>query len=149
MDSEYLLKAIEKAKDSVKNGGFPAGAIVVKDLQIVGEGESVGNIIHDPTAHGETAAIRNACVNLKIDSLSGATLYASMEPCVQCLGSAMWAGISKIIYACPQNKVDEAYYGGTYTSKEINGQFSKPLIIKHEESLTELSLNVVREWESH
>ncbi len=63
-DKEFLLKAIEKAKESVAHGGFPAGAIVVKNGQIIGSGISIGGFLNDPTAHGEMASIRDACKNL-------------------------------------------------------------------------------------
>ena len=56
-DKQFLLLAIEKAKESVAQGGFPAGAVVVKDGQVIGTGISIGNSINDLTSHGETAAI--------------------------------------------------------------------------------------------
>lgn len=147
MDKEFLLRAIEKANESVANGGFPAGAIIVKNDQIIGEGISIGNKLDDPTAHGESVAIRNACQNLSTTDLSGATLYASMQPCVMCLGAAMWSNISKIVFACPMNKVDESYYGGHYDLIEINSNFTHPIEIAHLDSLENDSLAVVRNWE--
>lgn len=147
MDERFLLIAIEKAKESVAVGGFPAGAIIVKDDKIIGEGISIGNKINDPTAHGESAAIRTACQNLSTTDLTGSTLYASMQPCVMCLGAAMWSGVSRIVYACDMNKVDEGYYGGHYDSFDINSKFTHPLEITHLAELENESLNVVRDWE--
>lgn len=116
-DKEFLIKAIEKAKESVADGGFPAGAVVVKNSQIVGSGISVGNKLNDPTSHGEMASIRDACKNLKTTDLSDCVLYASMEPCLMCFGASMWASISKIVFACSKEKVSEEYYGGHYKSQ--------------------------------
>lgn len=147
MDKQFLLRAIGKAKESVKAGGFPAGAVVVKDGEIISEATSIGNMIHDATAHGETAAIREACKKLETTYLSGATLYASMEPCIMCLGSAMWSSISKIVYACPSKKVSSEYYGGSYDNAAINAEFNHPIEIVQITELEEASLEVVRNWE--
>jgi len=99
-DIEYLKLAVEQARKSVKKGGFPAGAIVVKNGKIISKGVSVGFQIHDPTAHAETVAIRDACKKLKTADLSGATLYGSLECCNMCFFVSYWAGISRIVYAC-------------------------------------------------
>lgn len=146
-DKDFLIKAIEKAKESVARGGFPAGAVVVKNGQIIGSGISVGNLLNDPTSHGEMASIRDACKNLQTSDLSGSVLYASMEPCVMCLGASMWASISKIVFACPKEKVSEEYYGGHYKSPEINEDLSRPIEFIHLADLEEESLKVVKNWE--
>lgn len=147
MDKQFLLRAIEKAKESTQSGGFPAGAIIVKNNEIVSEATCVGNIIHDPTAHGETVAIREACKKLETTDLSGATLYASMEPCIMCLGSAMWSSISRIVYACSGKKVSNEYYGGSYNTAEMNSKFNHPIEIIQIAELENESLEVVKNWE--
>jgi tRNA(Arg) A34 adenosine deaminase TadA len=146
-DDFFLGKAIEKAAESVARGGFPAGAVVVKDGAVVGEGVSVGNLLHDPTAHVETAAVRDACRRLSTSSLDGATLYASMRPCLMCLGAASWASVKRIVFACRQEKVSPEYYGGTYDAAAVNATLSKPLELVWVPSLEERSLEVVRGWE--
>lgn len=147
MDEKFLLIAIEKAKESVAAGGFPAGAVIVKNDEIIGVGISVGNKLNDPTAHGESVAIRMACKDLSTTDLTGATLYSSMQPCVMCLGAAMWSSISKIVFACTMNKVDEGYYGGKYDSFEINSKFTHPIEIIHYEKFENDSLEVIKNWE--
>jgi guanine deaminase len=148
-DKDFLLKAIEQAKESVKQGGFPAGAIVVKDDQIIGSGTSIGNLLKDSTAHGEMASIRDACKNLKSGNLSGVTLYASMQPCLMCFGASMWSGISRIVYACAKDKVSPEYYGGHYDTSEINKNLIRPIKIEQLTELEEESLNLVKEWEKN
>jgi tRNA(Arg) A34 adenosine deaminase TadA len=143
----YLERAIEKAKHSVEQGGFPAGAVVVKDGKIIGEGISIGNILNDPTSHGEMSAIRDACKNLETSDLSGAILYASMEPCSMCHSASMWSGISKVIFACGKDKVSKDYYGGVYQTDVLNKAFNKPLEIVQEKGFEEKSLELVRSWE--
>jgi len=86
-DKQYLKLAIEQAKKSVMEGGFPAGAIVVKDGKIISEGVSLGRKLNDPTEHAETSAIRKGCKNLG-SYLDGAILYASLQPCIMCFSVA-------------------------------------------------------------
>jgi len=147
-NKDFLQLAIEKAKESVAKGGFPAGAVVVKDEKVIGEGISIGNKLNDPTSHGEMAAIRDACKNLSTTDLSGATLYASMQPCVMCLGASAWSSISKIVYACPKDKVSIEYYAGHYLLETINAELTKPIEIVPFLELENESLKVVREWEN-
>src|SRR3989338_8562711 len=146
-DTQFLQKAIMKAKESVAQGGFPAGAVVVRNGEIVGEGVSIGNELNDPTSHGEMASIREACKNLKTSDLSQTVLYASMQPCLMCLGASMWSAIQKIIFACPKEKVSVDYYGGHYRPSAINSELTHPIEIVHLAELEEESLIVVRGWE--
>jgi len=147
MDKEFLRQAIEKARESLTKRGFPAGAVIVKDGKVVGEGVSIGSVLHDPTSHGEVAAIRDACKNLGTNDLSGATLYGSLESCSMCLSASMWASVSKVVYACSKDKVAPEYYGGNYTSNALNKEFLKPLELVHLPELEEESLKLVKDWE--
>lgn len=147
-ETDFLKQAIECARESVKQGGFPAGAVVVKDGKIVGEGISIGNKLNDPTSHGELSAIRDACKNLSASDLSGAILYASMEPCSMCHSASMWSGITKIVFACSKDKVSNEYYGGNYKTESLNSTFSRPLNIAKMTELENESLGVVKDWEA-
>jgi len=147
-ETEFLKRAIEKARESVAQGGFPAGAIVVKDGVIIGEGTSIGNKLNDPTSHGEMSAIRDACKNIASSDLKGATLYASMEPCSMCHSGSMWSGIQKIVFACSKSKVSPEYYGGTYETMTLNETFNRPLEIVQQSELEDESLEVIKQWEA-
>ncbi len=146
-DFKYLKQALGEAQESVTQGGFPAGAVVVKDGVIVSEGISIGNILHDPTSHGELSAIRTACTKINSSDLNDATLYASMEPCSMCLSAAMWAGIKTIVFACKKERVPDAYYGGTYTTDILNNTFTQSIQMKHLPELEQESLAIVKDWE--
>src|SRR5438309_9517625 len=111
-DFEFARRSIELAQESVKQGGFPAGALVVKDGQVLAEGISIGNILYDPTSHAETTSIRTACQNLQTSNLEGATLFESLQACNMCFSVANWAGISRIVYAC--RKTPEMLATGFY-----------------------------------
>jgi pyrimidine deaminase RibD-like protein len=147
-DAEFLSIAIEKAKESVVQGGFPAGAIIVKDNQIIGEGISIGNQIHDPSSHGEMVAIRNTCAAIKSTDLSNAILYSSMQPCLMCFGASMWAAIPKIIYACGRDKVSNLYYGGDYKLTTLNQSLIASIQMEQIKELEQDSLKVIRLWET-
>ena len=96
-DEDYLKKAIKQAKKSVIAGGFPAGAVIVKDGKIIAEGIALGYKLHDPTSHPETSSIRDACKSLSTTDLTGAILYASLQPCLMCFSVSNWANISRIV----------------------------------------------------
>lgn len=148
MTSDFFLKqAIEKSRQSVDKGGFPAGAVLVKNDEVIATGTSIGNILHDPTSHGEVATIREACKALGTTDLSGTTLYTSLEPCSMCLSAAMWASISKIVFACRKEEVPQWFYGGTYETNSINEKFTKPLEVIHEQSNQAEAIKVIKEWE--
>jgi len=119
----------------------------VKDGGIVATGVSIGNILHDPTSHGEVATIREACQKLETTDLSGCVLYTSLEPCSMCLSAAMWASIPKVVFACSKEGVPDDFYGGKYDTKEINDRFIKPLEIVHEQAHQSAALEIIRKWE--
>lgn len=80
-------------------GTEPFGAIIVKDGVIVGEGLNHSLAHFDPTSHGETEAIRDACRTLQCVDLTGCELYSSCEPCAMCVATMDIAGIAKLYYA--------------------------------------------------
>ena len=144
----FLTKAIEKAKESVDLGGFPAGAIIVRAGKIIGEGVSLGNKLHDPTNHAEVAAIRSACKELTSSDLSGSILFSSMEPCSMCLAAAMWSSVPEIVFACPKEKLKDEYYGGHYQILDLNETFAQPLKLIPFGELENDSLKIVNDWEA-
>ena len=95
----FMRRAIELSSIGAQSGGRPFGAVVVKDGEMVGEGYNTVVSSHDPTAHGEVVAIRNACNNLKTWNLSGCELYTSCEPCAMCTSVIWLARIDKVYYA--------------------------------------------------
>jgi len=149
-DLDFLKSAVGQAKKSIKEGGFPAGAIVVKDNKIISKGISIGYKLHDPTSHAETASIRSACKKLKMTDLSDATLYASLQPCLMCFSVANWAGISKIIYGCRRTKemIDRKYYEGRVEIEEVNKQNNRQIELIYLSDFEQEMLDLVNKWES-
>ena len=87
------------AQDGMRSGkGGPFGRVIVKDGRIVGEGCNRVLIDHDPTAHAEVVAIREACRTLGTHDLSGAELYVNGVPCCMRMSSILWARIDRVRY---------------------------------------------------
>lgn len=147
-DIKFLKKAILQSKKSIEKGGFPAGAIVVKNGKIIATGISIGNILNDPTSHSETSSIRKACQKLKTNNLSGAVLYASLRPCMMCFSVANWAGIAKIVYACRKEMVKKEYYEGESDILNANKTNNREIEIKFVSNFENESLELVKKWES-
>ncbi len=148
-DKDFLRLAIEQARESVKQGGFPAGAVVVKDGEIISKGLSLGRRLHDPTAHAETAAIREACKILQTNHIDGATLYESLACCNMCFSVANWAGISRIVTATKktQEMIEKEYYEGNISADELNKANSRKIELTFIPDLEQESLDLIKDWE--
>lgn len=95
---DFMREAIRLSMENVHNGGGPFGAVIVKDGEIIATGVNHVTATHDPTAHAEVSAIREACRKLRTFDLSGTVIYTSCEPCPMCLGAIYWAHIDKMYY---------------------------------------------------
>jgi len=149
-DLDYLKMAVDQARESVEKGGFPAGAILVKNNEIVAKGLSLGFILNDPTNHAESVSIREACNKLKTTNLEGATLYGSLQPCLMCFSAAVWAGITRIVYAChkTEDMVKKGYYEGNTDIVEINKNNNRQIQIDYLPDFEEEIINLVKSWEN-
>lgn len=108
-DKQFIEKAIELAIEKMEAGkGGPFGAIVVKDGKIIGMGYNQVNSAHDPTAHAEVVAIREACKHLGSHQLTGCELYTSCEPCPMCLGAIYWARPDAVYFAATKEDASKA-----------------------------------------
>lgn len=122
-DCEFMREAIRLATESVERGGGPFGAVIVKDGEVVAYGANRVTLDHDPTAHAEVSAIREACRKLDTFDLSGCTIYTSCEPCPMCLGAIYWAHIDRIFYG--NNRKDAADIG--FDDDFIYEELDRPL----------------------
>lgn len=148
-DKKFLKLAIEQARKSIELGGFPAGAVLVKNGKVISATGSIGFKEHDPSAHAESKAIRNACLDLATSDLTGATLYGSMESCNMCFSTAFWAGVTRIVYAAAKTPemVAKSYYEGATSNKVLNESNGRNMEIVHIPDLEEAALNVLAEWQ--
>lgn len=148
-DRQFLRLAIDQARKSVANGGFPAGAVLEKNGKIRAAATSECSRNNDPTGHAETVAIRKACNALKTTDLGGATIYASLESCTMCFCAANWAGISKIVYALQkdQEMVKKYFYEGSVKNSDINRANNRKIELVFLPGLEKESLKIIEEWE--
>jgi tRNA(adenine34) deaminase len=94
----FMREAIALARQGEANGEVPVGAIVVIDGRIVGRGWNAPVARHDPTAHAEIVALRDAAERIGNYRLPDATLYCTLEPCVMCAGALVAARISRLVF---------------------------------------------------
>ena len=92
---ELMKRAIELSIESVKNGGGPFGAVIVRNGEIIAESSNSVTLDHDPTAHAEVNAIRKAARLMGTHDLSGCEIFTSCEPCPMCLGAIYYANNRK------------------------------------------------------
>ena len=95
----FMREAIKLSAESVRSGGGPFGAVIVRNGEIIARGENRVTVCNDPTAHAEVSAIREAAARLGTYDLSGCEIYSSCEPCPMCLGAIYWARLDRLYYA--------------------------------------------------
>jgi guanine deaminase len=95
----YLKLAIDEAFQGIRmQEGGPFGAVIVRDGKILSKGHNTVLKSHDPTAHAEINAIRDACSQVGEHHLNGAVLFSNFEPCPMCLSAIYWADIREVYY---------------------------------------------------
>jgi len=97
-DEQFIREALELARDAERGGEVPVGAVVVLDGRIIGRGRNSPIARSDPTAHAEILALREAAAATGNYRLEGATMYATLEPCVMCAGALVAARVSRLVF---------------------------------------------------
>lgn len=99
---KFMQQARDMARDGAnRNDGGPFGAVIIdKDGNIIAKGNNKVIVSHDPTAHAEIVAIREASKKLNTHDLSDCILYTSCEPCPMCLSAIIWSNIKEVYYGC-------------------------------------------------
>jgi tRNA(adenine34) deaminase len=103
-DAHWMGLALEEAARAAHAGEVPVGAVVVLDGRCLASGHNQPIASHDPTAHAEIVALRAAAGTLGNYRLTGATLYATIEPCAMCCGAALHARIARLVYGADDAK---------------------------------------------
>ena len=95
----WMAQALELAKTAAEHGEVPVGALLVRDGEVIGRGwnQPIGG--HDPTAHAEVVALRDAAARVGNYRLGGSVLYVTIEPCTMCFGAMMHARVTTLVYA--------------------------------------------------
>ncbi|MBS1802057.1 MAG: nucleoside deaminase [Acidobacteria bacterium] len=117
---DFLRQAISLATRNVTSGnGGPFGAVIVREGKVIAEGVNIVTVTNDPTAHGEVAAIRNACQALNTFSLAGCELYSSCEPCPMCLAASHWARLDAVFFAASAEDAAKAGFDDEFLYAEF------------------------------
>jgi tRNA(adenine34) deaminase len=107
-DCGFMGLALDLAREAGAAGEVPVGAVIVLDGEVVGRGCNQPIIRHDPTAHAEVMALRDACARLGNYRLPGATLYVTLEPCAMCAGAILQARIGRVVFGARDPKTGAA-----------------------------------------
>jgi tRNA(adenine34) deaminase len=97
-DQDFMQAALLLAQQAESLGEVPVGAVVVRDGEIVGRGFNAPISRHDPSAHAEMMALRDAAQHLGNYRLVGCELFVTLEPCLMCAGAIMHARIARVVY---------------------------------------------------
>ena len=104
-DEFYMHRALDQARLGLAAGEVPVGAVVVDDAgEIIGEGFNAPVAGHDPSAHAEVRALRDAAERLGNYRLDGCTLYVTLEPCLMCTGAIIHARLARVVYGAAEPK---------------------------------------------
>ena len=104
VDKRWMSHALNQAKRAAERNEVPVGAVVVLDHEVIGEGCNQPLGTHDPTAHAEIVALRDAAGHLENYRLGGTTLYVTLEPCLMCAGAIIQARVERVVFGAFDEK---------------------------------------------
>jgi tRNA(adenine34) deaminase len=107
-DTGWMELALEQAALAAQMGEVPVGALVIKDGQIVGRGHNRNLLDHDPTAHAEIVALRQAAARLGNHRLGGCDIFVTIEPCAMCAGAMVHTRLARLVYSASDPKAGAA-----------------------------------------
>jgi tRNA(Arg) A34 adenosine deaminase TadA len=109
-DERWLRVAITVARRARSSGNAPFGAVLVSAAgHLLLESENTVLTTRDVTGHAELNAVREATQRFDPETLAGATLYASTEPCPMCAGAIFWAGIGRVVFGLSSARLTAAF----------------------------------------
>lgn len=107
-DEFFMQQALAHAREAWEAGEVPVGAVAVLDGAIIGHGFNAPISRHDPSAHAEMIALRDAAQKMGNYRLPGVTLYVTLEPCVMCAGAIMHARVARLVFGAADLKTGAA-----------------------------------------
>jgi len=125
LDRQFMQQAIEQAHLAAIAGEVPVGAVLVRDGQVISKAFNQPITNHDPSAHAEMLALRQAALTEQNYRLPGTTLYVTLEPCAMCAGAMLHARVDRIVFGAPDPKTGAAgSVVDLFAIKQINHQTS-------------------------
>ncbi|MDX9930700.1 MAG: nucleoside deaminase [Bacteroidales bacterium] len=118
-DAVFMRHAVGIAKAGIDKGCGPFGAVIAREGRLIAEANNEVVNLHDPTAHAEILAIREASELLGCHDLSDCVLYSSCEPCPMCFGAIYWAGIRTVFFASDRTDAERSGFSDKMIYDEI------------------------------
>ena len=103
-DAHWMGEALGLARRAAEAGEVPVGAVLVKDGSVIGQGWNRPIATHDPSAHAEMIALREAAARIGNYRLPATTLYVTLEPCAMCAGAIIHARVQRLVFGAPDPK---------------------------------------------
>ena len=111
-DLKWMQQALDLAKHAEREGEVPVGAVLVRDGVVLGKGWNRNLGLHDPSAHAEIMAMRNAGLVVQNHRLPACVMYVTLEPCSMCAGAMVHARLERLVYGASDPKTGAA--GGCF-----------------------------------
>jgi len=112
-----MRAALDGAQAAAEHGEVPVGAVIVRDGEILVTAGNAPRTLHDPTAHAEMLAIREATRLLGRDRLEDCDLWVTLEPCAMCAGAISLARIARLYYGANDPKGGAVEHGPRFFSQ--------------------------------
>ena len=123
LDRQFMQQALEQAGLAALAGEVPVGAVIVRNGEVIAKAFNQPITNHDPSAHAEMQALRQAALSEQNYRLPGTTLYVTLEPCTMCAGAMLHARVDRIVYGAPDPKTGAAgSVLDVFSSKQLNHQ---------------------------
>ena len=123
LDRQFMQQALEQAGLAALAGEVPVGAVIVRNGEVIARAFNKPITNHDPSAHAEMLALRQAALSAENYRLPDTTLYVTLEPCTMCAGAMLHARVDRIVYGAVDPKTGAAgSVLDVFSSKQINHQ---------------------------
>jgi tRNA(adenine34) deaminase len=123
LDRQFMQQALEQAGLAALAGEVPVGAVIVRNGEVIARAFNKPITNHDPSAHAEMLALRQAALSAENYRLPDTTMYVTLEPCTMCAGAMLHARIDRIVYGAADPKTGAAgSVLDVFSSKQINHQ---------------------------
>ncbi|MFI4954409.1 MAG: tRNA adenosine(34) deaminase TadA [Gammaproteobacteria bacterium] len=114
---QWMQTALQLAQRAEAQDEVPVGAVLVHEGEIIGQGWNQVISLHDPSAHAEIMALRDAGQRIQNYRLLNTTLYVTLEPCAMCVGALIHARVKHVVFGAPDPKTGAL--GGAVNTLEL------------------------------
>jgi guanine deaminase len=125
---DLVKRTIELALENVENGRRPFACVISRGDKVVAESPNLVAQTHDPTAHAEIVAIRQACQRLGTENLEGHDIYVLAHPCPMCLGALYYCSPNRVVFVTTRDEYSQYYKDDRkyFELENFYDEFSKP-----------------------